>query len=254
MNRSFVTLITVAATFIPSLPSISNAQTNGLQAIPPGARFVGPVEHAGVTGIQRNEVRVIVNASTPRRGIYGLKYGERRDHSCFIEVFREKLSEAGTDFSSALDLCGNNGPTTRSTRFVGFPDPVTPQAVNQPDQHAFVRGIEVCFNKNQTRIKGIKLFGTRVDPVTGELGPVSGSVVPVGVSSLPQSQSDKHVRPNCDAARWQDPVFCSDGHVATSILAHVSPGSSPREIVGLELRCRRTAGTILPGPGGVKRE
>ena len=210
-----------------------------LNDLPQNTLFRGPVNSSGVSGLQRDHQTIITNPQTGKRGVYGIQIGERGDHPCYIRVYREEILDWQEDFSLELDLCGNNGPTNRSLSVASFPDSPPNQQIYQTDRHAFVTGIEVCLNNTRTRLKGVRLFGKRVLG-SGLLAPIDGTI-PVAGGELIVSQSEvvSVIRNNCPGDGWSVPRFCPEGEVATAVVAHISPGNEPRDIVGLELRCRR---------------
>ena len=102
-----------------------------------------------------------------------------------------------------------NGPKIGTSAFKGTGFSKNPEL--------FIRGVKVCQNKKNNRIKGIKIYSAKVD--------AAGKVTK-------GNPEDEFKRPNCND--WKNGVFCPDNKVAVGAIGHYSD----KGFVGLALRCQ----------------
>ncbi len=169
-----------------------------------------------VSGFSGNRTRELGEAAE-RGAIERLKFGERSDRPCYVRVEKADIV-ANTIVSphAELDLCGSNGPTNRSFDYV-------PLLTTSHD--TFVHGVSVCNSntKNNTRLKGVKLYRTRIED--------DGSLTQISNPSTLE-------RPNCDGT-WRTPATCPFGSVATKLIAHIRDEGKDEVLTGLALRCKK---------------
>ena len=169
-----------------------------------------------VSGFGGDRTRELGSAAE-RGAIERLVFGERSDNPCYVRVEKADIV-ANTIVSphAELDLCGDNGPTNGSLDYV-------PLLTTSHD--TFVHGVSVCNSntKNNTRLKGVKLYRTRIED--------DGSL-----SQIPNPSTLE--RPNCDGT-WRTPAICPSGSVATKLIAHIRDEGKDEVLTGLALRCRK---------------
>ena len=145
-----------------------------------------------------------------------IKLGERSDRPCFIQAEKAHILEntKATPHEN-IDICGSKGPTNSSQVFV-------PTLTTSHD--TFIHGISVCNSKtkNNTRLKGVKLYRTRVES-DGSFSRLSNPVT--------------FDRPNCDD-NWRTPANCPAGSLATKIVVYIEDEGKNDVITGLGLRCK----------------
>ncbi len=169
-----------------------------------------------VSGFTGNRTRVL-GETADRGAIERLVFGERTDRPCYVRVEKADIvAKTIVRPHADLDLCGKNGPTNRSIDFV-------PLLTTSHD--TFVHGVSVCNSKtkNNTRLKGVKLYRTRIED--------DGSL-----SQIPNPSTLE--RPNCDGT-WRTPTTCPFGSVATKLIAHIRDEGKDEILTGLALRCKK---------------
>ena len=107
-----------------------------------------------------------------------------------------------------VELDGNWGFSTAQPKTVAF-----------PGDHMFVRGVKVCTNRKNTRIKGLKIYSARV----GDNGTVTKG-----------NPEDEYTQTKC--AKWHAAAFCPDGQVAVGVVAHYADDNAG--FSGLALKCK----------------
>jgi len=87
----------------------------------------------------------------------------------------------------------------------------------------YIRGVRVCLNNAGTRVKGLRLYGTKLDRATGALNNLAGY--------------EGWSRPNCNT--WKTIRYCPAGKVATRIgIEYRVQQFIGDEVQGLKLICR----------------
>lgn len=142
-------------------------------------------------------------------GVAGISWWEDGDQPCQIRLHLRSLKDGREGTNGEDENSCNGSASNRKT--VGFFD----------NPRMFVRGIAVCSsksNRNEQRMKGIKLYGAKVWLSKPEVEEVTTTAV------------EDHVR----CGTWNAPVFCPADTVATGLVIE-RVGSS---ITGLGLSCR----------------
>ena len=168
-----------------------------------------------VSGFSGDRTRVLGEAAD-RGAIERLKFGERSDRPCYVRVEKADIvSNSIVSPHDELDICGSKGPTNGSMDYV-------PLLTTTHD--TFVHGVSVCNSKtkNNTRLKGVKVYRTRIED-DGSFSQISNP------STLD--------RPNCDG-NWRTPATCPFGSVATKLVAHIRDEGKNEILTGLALRCK----------------
>jgi hypothetical protein len=229
----------------------------------------GEVRSSGISGSRGEEIITLGNPETRKRGVFGIELDERGNHPCYIKVHRKSVAEPSLEFAVTRNLCGDRGPKGRIA-FVGWKAPIEvgqgDVVLTEIDTSAFfVRGAEICANWGNDRLKGLRLFSTKIrqngvlqDTATVTPTPV---VPPRPRTSVYQGfhhsdyqevgtgrETSRLTRTNCGAQEWRVPRFCGPKEIAVSVNVHVAAGSEPpRDIVGIELLCREADFGLIPG-------
>lgn len=164
------------------------------------------------------------------RGVNGLWSTERGDKPCHIASMTEDINDSSDDSGALKDLCGKN-PTSKEIK-AQFDDTKFPK-------RTFMRALRVCMNNDNTRVKGFQIRGRTIDDggKVSDLPPrYPDSAGAAGLSALVDLNAPYDQRPNCNG--WKKWVECSDGQIATALIAHFEAGSPPRSLTGIALQCR----------------
>lgn len=141
------------------------------------------------------------------QALYGVTLHEQRGRATELTLMSRHLN-TGADEKTAMPW----GPD--------WTKPTAPMTVQFNNQDTYVRGIAVCVNANGERLKGVRLYGTKLDHETGAL--------------THADETKEIVRPSC--TDWQPAQYCPDAHVATG-LHHTSVAD--KGFSGLALRCQQ---------------
>jgi hypothetical protein len=166
-------------------------------------------------------------------GVYGLWSVERNDKPCYIATMTEDVNNFNDDSGAIKDLCGAN-PTSNEMK-VQFGDV-------RFDQRTFVRALRVCMNKDDTRVKGFQIRGSKIDNkgnVSELPADYPDSSASSGMSALVDLNAPSALRLNCET--WKKWVECEQGQIATAVTAHFGAGSEPRSVTGIGLQCREVS-------------
>ena len=189
--------------------------------------LVNPVQLSGgvhPTGLSGNGgwFFVVGDAWSEDLALYGLWSKEHSNEPCWVQLLTEDLNFAPAKGLAAKDVCGPAGPNNGSLLTADFADN------DFTGPRAFVSGISVCMNSDDTRVKGWILHGRKILD--------SGQLVDIANTALGGP------RPNCDA--WQPAVHCPAGQLATAAEVHFDAPGEPRSWIGVGLKCR--AVTVVP--------
>jgi hypothetical protein len=174
--------------------------------VPPSLNLTGSSGGTGTTGTAATTAVLSAPAGMALRS---LTYGERNDSPCFLEArFESEDSNGGT--VRTFNQCGGNAGSRRTVAI-----PTT--AANLQ----FASTVTVCQRRQNERLKGIRLRGSRVD--------AQGA-------TFDQAIVAQDERPNCN--QWGEQVFCPAGDVITAVQVHHRPRAGrPTEITGLAVTC-----------------
>jgi hypothetical protein len=161
----------------------------------------------GISGLSATE-RVL--SAPPNMALRSLTFGERNDHPCYLEARFETYDPNPSGTVVRFDECNGRHASERS---VGIPSTIG--AIQ------FASSIGVCQRRQNDRLKGVSLLGSRVD----------GS----GVTADPAINASEE-RPNCN--NWNRLAHCDRGSLVTGVRVHFRPSeNNPAEIVGLGPMC-----------------
>ena len=155
-------------------------------------------------------------------GLYGIAWDETQNKPCRLWLLTRSLTD-GTDrrvADSVLNMCGRESFLLMGSIPIPLGLGGNRRADFATNPRYFVRGIQVCANSGNNRMKGIRIFPGRVRPNGG----------PIGTNG----QRVEAKQPNCGNNEWRSPVFCPQGQIAFGLLLHTENGS----VTGLGLRCR----------------
>lgn len=144
--------------------------------------------------------------------LYGIEFDEVGDKPCFILAhwWRNASDDVQKDFTTKFNICKKTVTGDQSLIFS-----------NGASEQKAVSAIQVCSNnKNNHRIKGVKLFGSFVDRNS------DGKVTDITAPAL------TFQRPNCHEP-FKAKRACNDGNVAIGLVIE----HTDDEITGLGLKC-----------------
>ena len=182
---------------------------------------------SGYRGKQTTRVMIGTDVTLPNEplrhyGITSVLLSEHNDRPCQIKLFGRALDWSSTTETRMLgqlelDRCGS---------FPAWADILNPNLADEGNQ--FLIGIEVkcnSGNRNNNRIKGLKLFGGSIDH--------NGNILAI-------DSSDSETQKNCGDFAKSEQVFCHDTHngnkfaVAVGLEMHHEDDA----FTGIELICR----------------
>jgi hypothetical protein len=144
------------------------------------------------------------------RGLYSVVGYEQNDNASF----RMKARHLNTNDSNQYDFPNSTVVNAgKSAKTVAFTDTDT-----------YIRGAAVCLNSRGTEIKGLRIYGTKLNRTTGALNNLSGK--------------KEWKRTNCKT--WKTPVYCPVGKIATKVTIDWESKKSTyyTGMSGLKLVCR----------------
>jgi len=162
-----------------------------------------------VSGSWGDQPRQLVDLETVAN--WSVVITERRDVPCRVWILtdgRDHEAHAGSDD------CGGN-----------------PYDVPRLADGYAVTGLQVCQNRRNERIKGLRIAGRRI-----ELDAETGEVV------FREQDDSAEWLSNCGSNEWVNPVLCDGERVASGVRVHFNRAGSRDAIVGLQLVCRDVVG------------
>src|SRR5688572_12576738 len=177
--------------------------------------LTGAVTVTAVSGFVGSDVHTLGNQNSTQWAVYAILSRERSNDPCYVAIGIEDINDESNDTAPLIDHCGSNGPTS-SYLHADYLD----TDAGGSDDHTFIRGVQVCMDSNNDKVKGISVVGTKLTS-TGSL---------VSMAAIPDDRTNCH--------HWDSLVVCPAGQVATAVDVHFATGSEPKEVVGLALRCR----------------
>jgi hypothetical protein len=177
--------------------------------------LTGSVTVTAVSGFVGADVHTLGSENSTQRAVYAILSLERNNDPCYVAIGTEDVNNESIDTAPLIDHCGSSGPTS-SYLHADYLD----TDAGGSDDHVFIKGVEVCLNGNDDKVKGIRVEGTKLTS--------TGSLISMGAIT--------DDRTNCD--HWAGIVRCPTGQVATAVDVHFAAGTEPKELIGLALRCR----------------
>jgi hypothetical protein len=177
--------------------------------------LTGSVTVTSVSGVEGSHVHTLGSPNSTQKAVYAILSLERNNHPCYVAIGTEDVNDETIDTAPLKDHCGENGPTS-SYLHADYLD----TNAGGSDDHIFIKGVQVCMNGDDDKVKGISVVGTKLTS--------TGSLV-----SMTAITDD---RTNCD--HWDNLVLCPVGQVATAVDVHFATGDEPNDVIGLALHCR----------------
>jgi hypothetical protein len=196
----------------PHTGEVSAAGTN----VP--VELTGDVHTTARTG-NAGVIFVLGDGTSDEFALFGLSGKEHSDDPCWVHVKSESINDISQDSGETKDLCGSAGPNSSSLLVADFAD------TDFTGERAFVSGVEVCMNSDQSKVKGWELFGRQIN--------ANGSLSDIANHALAGP------RPNCDT--WKQRVDCAAGEIATAMQVHFDSTTEPRSWLGVALKCRHVS-------------
>lgn len=170
------------------------------------------------------------SSSSSSEAIAGVRWRENVDVPCtvwaLLRDLRDGTARVGSESGEEADsVCGL--PDHVVSMFLG---PVL-APLGSDDAQAFisrnrrvVRGVQVCRNSGNGRVKGIRVYAARVT-TSGDVSVVNGR------------QEDKKL--GCGNNEWRQAVYCPPNKIAFGLRVHHEPTARGRQdkITGLSLSC-----------------
>ncbi|MEQ9570228.1 MAG: hypothetical protein RLN75_08580, partial [Longimicrobiales bacterium] len=143
-----------------------------------------------------------------------IQFGERNDRPCYLQAVFTTFDGGFNSGSRTFDRCNGSRGDLR-----------TVEIATSASNLQWASGIQVCQRRQNDRLKGIRLSGSRVDAQ--------------GTHHDPAIQAVQE-RPNCN--QWAQQAFCTQGSVVTEVEVHYrTTGNRPAEITGLAVTCAQAA-------------
>lgn len=161
------------------------------------------------------------DAASDDFALWGMYGKERSDDPCWVQVNTEALNTTIAKGAAAKELCGSSGPNNSSLLSADFADG------DFTGPRAFISGVKVCMNNDQSKVKGWILYGREITE--------DGDLVDLTLHATAGP------RPNCTT--WMSQVNCPAGELATAAVFHFDTTTEPRSWIGVALKCR--AVTVL---------
>lgn len=173
-------------------------------------------------------------AGSSTHALYGITNWEQSDDPCKVTVRTESIMSSQQEEAETKTLC--DGRTPGDEIKVAFED------TGPAGSRAFITGVRVCMNNDQTKVKGINIRGKKLTNA-GDLVELEDITCMVKVGNSEQRISCPNApsveRPNCDDNDgWKKWAECPNGSVATAAVVHFDAGSEPRSLTGIALKCR----------------
>lgn len=176
--------------------------------------FEGDAIRTDVSGISGTEHTLELSGP---KALKTIEWDERKDVPCMVRIWGRNLNNSGLDQEEDFFEYGSGFTLiyTDSSLVVGFP---------KAESEAYIAGVSVCMNNDDTRVKGIRVRG-RVPGSSGKL-----------TDTPDEPQKD---RLNCKT--WKRWVDCPEGRLASGVVLQVAKGKQPKSVTGLRLLCSAVA-------------
>lgn len=151
------------------------------------------------------------SGGTNYQALYEISMWEDGDSPCRLQIRSRHLNTyVGKNTVWDESQCDENAGSIKTLTF--------------SNSDTYIRGINVCLNNAGTRVKGMRLYGTKLDRATGQLDHLTGY--------------KQWTRPNCNG-NWQTIRYCPAGKVARALkLEFRAQQFIGDEIQGIRLVCR----------------
>lgn len=195
----------------------------------------------GWSGNGGSRTFVMSRATTRNDAMVGFTMGERSDDPCYLDAIFDDLDGGASANPARFDKCVGSERSLKTARLKdGY----------------FATGIQVCLNRGEDKVKGIRLFGRKDrclrDPdasfdvterqcTSFQQGGVEYSLCSdvtrtVSCQSSYGTTTASRERTNC--RDWQAAQHCPEGTVANMLTLHERDGGGSREMFdGIKLTC-----------------
>ena len=171
-------------------------------------------------------------------GVRGIEISENADRPCFVRFASQSFEGGSPTWRPDDDAASKKGAWVMGSWCIDDTLTDKPASKLVPNgkfgqtrdatlgAEYFVSSLQVCTNgandSNKKRVKGLRLFASRVDPATGV------------VTKTPTVQAEYSL-PNCKD--WESKSTCPDDMVATQLDFHMV--SHEHGLSGIALRCQK---------------
>jgi hypothetical protein len=152
--------------------------------------------------------------------LWGLSGKEHSDDPCWVHIKTENVNDINDQIGHTEDLCGAAGGNDGSLLVADFAN------TDFTGPRAFVSGVEVCMNSDDSKVKGWILHGRQIN--------ANGTLTDLANTALGGP------RANCSEP-WKQRVDCPAGELATAAVLEFDSTSEPRAWLGISLKCRALA-------------
>lgn len=198
--------------------------------------FEGEVETTDLSGFKGTPF-TLGDSGSSTQAVFSVSNWEASDEPCKTTIGTEDLNNANNDRSFSKALCNSRSPGDEIK--LSFED------AGPAGSRAFITGIRVCMNNDQSKVKGLDIRGMKITDAGALVVP--GRVFPCGEATSPNYSATTYceqprfvTRPNADQnGGWKKWSACSQGSLATAVVIHYAGGSEPRSLTGIELKCRK---------------
>ena len=163
--------------------------------------ILGSAEHRTQVSGKQGGTYGVANPSGPYQGLYELSAWEHVNRPCRLQVRSRHLNTyAGKNATWGSSMCD-----------------ATKKTLTFANEDTYIGGIQVCLNGAGKRIKGIRIFGRKLNRATGQLAAAG---------------KKEFERPNCNT--WSPKRSCPAGQIATALAVYSGDGGA----TGLKLVCK----------------
>ena len=199
----------VFALAIPALTQASSASATEMEV-----RFSGNIVETNVSGTASADTNTLIGPDDSAFALVGISSKERSDEPCWVSTLSKSITDGGL-VTRSMDRCGNRGPKEGSRLTASLPVSASPN---------FLSGVQVCMNRNNTKIKGWRVYSTAFILDENRLRSFE--------SSAPIGGERRHCR------HWKSVEKCPAGFAATSAELHFVDSGRRHSWSGIRLRCR----------------
>lgn len=184
---------------VSSVALVSITQASTLYEVVP------PSTTTAVSGGSASNSIKSIGGGNGYKAINRISHYERQDYSCKFKVKMRHLNKYNVSYDSKELLSNCDGDKISG----GYSDTET-----------YIRGIQICVRSANQHLKGLRVWGSKLNRSTGALTNV-GRV--------------EDTRPNCN--QWKPARYCPAGQVVTEIKANYTGSSTNGTYSGVALVC-----------------
>lgn len=196
------------------------------EILPLGFRFTDNYHTTDVAGLQ-GEAK-----TTPSYGrsyaLFGFELTERKNRTCSLTALQEHIEDEVDDrVETTVHQCGSKGPNSKKKHTAWEDLHVSPGK----GAVYFAKSMKLCFNKEGTMVKGIRMYGIMLNSETGRLELPQ----PPGKS---EGFTDAFIGNFGCPTPWKLEKECPAGSIAVGFVGHYAYSDPPRALTGIALKCR----------------